>query len=306
MYRDSRRLRLALALLIVTSFTLITVDYRAGDGTVLSGLRRGISAVVGPVQRAVTTAVRPIGDALSTIGDLGSMKDDKERLAAENERFKAQLRETDELRRQLDEMSKLLAVGGRAQYALVPARVIALGATNFEWTATIDSGARDGLMKDMTVINGDGLVGRVLSVTPWTATVLLANDAEFAVAARVAATGELGTLAGDGLRPMTMEMLNSEAVVVDEAVIVTAGSVEGFNPGIPIGVVSKVQRTKISKTLTVTPYVSFTSLDIVGVVITKPREQRRDDILPTPPPRPTPSATPTPTVTASPSPTRTP
>ena len=46
-------------------FTLITVDYRAGDGTVLRGLRTATAAVFGPVQRAVTSVVRPIGNALA-------------------------------------------------------------------------------------------------------------------------------------------------------------------------------------------------------------------------------------------------
>ena len=36
----------------------------------------------------------------------------------------------------------------------------------FSWTVTIDAGSRDGIRPDMTVLNGDGLVGRVKTVGP--------------------------------------------------------------------------------------------------------------------------------------------
>ncbi len=39
----------------------------------------------------------------------------------------------------------------------------------------------------MTVLNGDGLVGRVTTVGPNTATVLLANDPDFTVGTRMEA-----------------------------------------------------------------------------------------------------------------------
>ena len=40
--------------------------------------------------------------------------------------------------------------------------MIAVGAAQgFDWTVEIDAGSRDGLTTDMTVINGQGLVGRV-------------------------------------------------------------------------------------------------------------------------------------------------
>ena len=49
-----------------------------------------------------------------------------------------------------------------------------------------------------------------------------------------------------------------------------------------------------TRTAVVAPYVDFTSLDLVGVVVEPPRKDPRDAVLP-----PKPVATPTPTVTVT-------
>ena len=72
-------------------------------------------------------------------------------------------------------------------YALVPARVVGIGAAqSFSRTVTIDAGTdAPACAPDLTVVNADGLVGRVLRVTRTTATVLLIVDAESVVGGRV-------------------------------------------------------------------------------------------------------------------------
>jgi len=66
-----------------------------------------------------------------------------------------------------------------------------------------------------------------------------------------------------------------------------------------VGVVRSVQGSPGSQTRTavVEPYVDFTALDLVGVVVEPPRTDPRDGVLP---PRPTPpGSTPQPTVTVT-------
>lgn len=290
MYRDSRRLRVLLALLIATSFTLITVDYRSGDGTVLTGLRRGTAAVFGPVQRAVTTVVRPIGNALSTLGDLGGLNDENKRLKRENEQLKSVLRQSEDVRRQKEEMDKLLRLAGDATWTIVPARVVGEAANTFEWTAVIDAGSRAGVKKDMTVVNGDGLVGRVIEVQPLTSTILLAVDPSFRVAARIA--GEVGTLSGDGRRPMRLTLIDPEATGLAAGLPVVTRGTETFIAGVPIGVSTSVLRERgRAPVVTISPYVRFSSLDTLAVIVQRPRDNPGFRLAPTPSPRPTPSPT---------------
>lgn len=310
MYRDSRRIRVVLALLILTSFTLITIDYRAGNGTALRKLRGAAAAVFGPVERGVTSVVRPIGNALSTLGDLGSLNDEAKKLRAENADLKNQLHQVDDLRRENDELRRLNGLTARGGYKTVRCRVIALGPDNFEWTATIDCGSGDGLKKDQTVLNGDGLVGKVIEVAPFSAQVLLAIDPEFTVVGRLAAHGTFGPVTGNGLDPMEMELLASNAAVSKNEAIVSRGVQGGIVAGVPIGVVTSVskERSVLTKKVTVRPFVHFTSLDIVGVVVQPPRKDPRNAVLATLPPTPKPPPTPTqaPCLAASASPTGSP
>jgi rod shape-determining protein MreC len=308
-YRDSRRIRVVLALLILTSFTLITVDYRAGDGTVLRGLRTAAATVFGPLQRAVTSAVRPVGNALSTLGDLGGLNDDNKRLRSENTDLRNQLHQVDDLRRENEELRRLNGLAARGGYKTVTCRVVAIGPDNFEWTATVDCGSRDGVRVDQTVLNGDGLVGKVLAVAPFSAQVLLAIDPEFTVIGRLAAHGTTGPVTGQGLDPMEMQLLAPTAVVSKGEAIVSNGVQGGIVWGVPIGVVTKVstERSVLTRTVTVRPFVKFTALDAVGVVVQKPRTDPRNAVLRTPSPAPTtPPPTQVPCLGASGSPTGSP
>ncbi len=72
-----------------------------------------------------------------------------------------------------------------------------------------------------------------------------------------------------------------------------------FVPGVPVGVVSRVDPSggDLTRTLYVTPYVSFTKLDIIGVVVEAPKKDPRDTVLPA---KPKPVPTPTVTVTVTP------
>ena len=98
----------------------------------------------------------------------------------------------------------MLKTAGAGQYGIKGAEVIAIGAAQgFSWTVTIDVGTNDGIKRDMTVLNGDGLVGRVTTVGPDTATVLLANDPDFTVGTRMEKTDELGFATGQGDRPLS-------------------------------------------------------------------------------------------------------
>jgi rod shape-determining protein MreC len=291
MFRDKRRVRQLLALLILTSFTLITIDYRSGDESPLASVRRFAGAVFGPIERAVSAVVRPIGNALSTVGDLGTLDGEVKRLREEQTQVRGEARRVEDLRRQLDEARGLLKIANDGQFRLVSARVIGVAPSSFEWTVTIDAGSRDGVRKDMTVVNGDGLVGRVISAAPFSSQVLLAIDAKSKVGARIAHTGEGGLLGGNGLDDMTFEVTNPAVQVATGQPIVTAGST--FVAGVPIGQVKETRSTPgaLTRTVVVTPYVRFTSLDLVGVIIKQERRTPRDALVPA---RPAPTQTATP------------
>jgi len=281
--RDTRRSRVLLALLLVTSVVLVVVDHRGDGSSPLDGLRHAASAVFGPVEQVAAAITGPVSDAVDSVSRLGEDGDELDRQRAA-------------------ELDGLLRLAGAGRYEVVPARVIAIGAAQtFSWTVTIDAGTRDGVNADMTVLNGDGLVGRVKTAGPSTATVLLAVDPDSSVGVRLEGSMEVGFTTGQGIEDgsaVDLRLLDGQSTVARGDRLVTFGS-QGdtpYVPGVPVGVVRSVQGSPGSQTRTavVDPYVDFTSLDLVGVVVQPPRSDPRDAVLP-----PKPASTPQPTVTVT-------
>ncbi|KPI11314.1 MULTISPECIES: rod shape-determining protein MreC [Streptomyces] len=301
--RDTRESRLLLVLLIAIAFALITVDIRGGQDSPVQGARQAAAAAFGPIENGVSSAVNPVGNAIAAVRDSDNRHDRIAQLQHDNTALKAKLGSDDRNRSRLNQLDKMLKMAGAGQYGIKGAEVIAIGAAQgFSWTVTIDVGSKDGIQRDMTVLNGDGLVGRVTTVGPDTATVLLANDPDFTVGTRMESSDELGFASGQGDRPLRVEMLNGKAKIKKGDRLVTFGSQadKPFVPGVPVGVVSRVDPSggDLTRTIYVTPYVAFSKLDIVGVVVEAPRKDPRDTVLPA---KPKPTPTPTVTVTVTPS-----
>ncbi|WP_151773213.1 rod shape-determining protein MreC [Streptomyces abyssomicinicus] len=300
--RDTRESRLLLVLLVAIAFALITVDIRGGKDSPVDGARHAAAAVFGPIENGVASAVDPIGNAVAAVRDSGERHDRLTELEQENAALKAELGSDSRDRSRLRQFEKMLATAGAGQYKIKGAQVVGIGAAQgFSWTVTLDVGANDGISRDMTVLNGDGLVGRVTTVGPETATVLLASDPDFTVGTRMEDSDELGFASGQGDRPLRVQLLNGKAKVEKGDRMVTFGSQgdKPFVPGVPVGVVQRVDPAggDLTRTVYVKPFVSFTQLDIVGIVVQGPGKDPRDSVLP---PKPKPTPVPTVTVTVTP------
>ncbi|MFK4064644.1 rod shape-determining protein MreC [Streptomyces sp. NPDC029674] len=301
--RDTRESRLLLVLLVAIAFALITVDIRGGEDSPVDGARRAAATVFGPVEEGMSSAVDPVGNAIGAVRDSGERHNRIAELERQNAALKAKLGSDDRNRSRVRQLDGMLKTAGAGQYGIKGAEVIGIGAAQgFSWTVTIDAGAKDGIKRDMTVLNSDGLVGRVTTVGPSTATVLLANDPDFTVGTRMEKTDELGFATGQGDRPLSVQLLNGKAKVKKGDRLVTFGSRKDkpFVPGVPVGEVVRVDPSggDLTRRVYVRPYAGFTRLDIVGVVVEAPREDPRDTVLPKKPAKPKP--TPTVTVTATP------
>ena len=247
-----------------------------------------------------SSAFRPIHDFFGGIGKDTQAKLDA--LQKENDALRLADRAAAYAQCRAGELDALLHIAGLGQYPIKAAQVIAVGPRQgFAWTAEIDAGALDGLAVGMTVINGDGLVGRLKTVSGSTSIVLLTIDPSFNVGARVESTLEFGFAGGQGTDPMQVQMLSGQAVLRPGDRLVTdtrAGST--FAGGIPIGTLTAVRGTVGSQTryATLQPFVNFSTLDLVGVILAHPRTDPRDSVLP---PKPTAGAVPSSPACGSPS-----
>jgi rod shape-determining protein MreC len=259
--------------LVLACASLITLD--AGSSAA-DPVRRAMGEVFGPVEAGTTAVVRPITGIPGWLRGRDELHEEIDELEAENSELRARVRTSGFDRNRLAEYDGLTAAAEDLGYALVPARVIGIGASqSFSHTVTIDAGSRAGLHPDMTVLNNDGLVGRILRVTRTTATVLLIVDADSTVGGRVGETMDLGFLSGQG-EPgedggLDLRLVDRTVVPARDDTVVTWGSDGGapYVSGVPIGRVTRVYSSlrDSSQRAVIEPYVDFAALDLVGVVV---------------------------------------
>lgn len=300
---DTRRTRLVLGVLLVAALALITISYRDGVTGPLRGLRSVGGAVFGSAENVASLVTRPVSAVADGLtGNSGSQAriDSLQRQVLS---LRAQLGQEQLSKYQDQQLKQLLQVAARGRYRIVAASVIAAGGS-YDDSVTIDAGRGDGIKPDMTVLNGQGLVGTITSVNATTSTVLLSTDASVTVGVRLAGTGEIGVVSGTG-KAMTgsgllrLQVFDVNAVLRPGEQLVTFGSVGGssYVPGVPVGVITKVEgsASSLTKLALVRPYANDAALGVVGVVVVPPRHNPRFAVLP---PAPAPQVTVT--VTASP------
>ncbi len=291
----SRRTRFVLVALFITTLTFVILDLRGGQGPFTS-FRSAMSGAVGGGEQVGSLIFSPFLGVANWWGTWGDQRDRIAGLTAENDELRLLVERSAADRERAEQLDGLLRVAGVGRYEIVPAEILAVGpAQEFAWTVTIDAGNADGVQRDMSVINGQGLVGRVQSVTKNTATVVLLVDASISVGARVAGSSEIGILSGTGRQDsLEFQMIDPGAGLDPGQSLVTFGSKRGrpYSPGIPIGEVVSVAGTagQLTRIATIRPFADVSTLGVVGVVIRPPREDPRDSVLPDAP-RASPAAT---------------
>src|SRR5205807_617004 len=200
-------------------------------------------------------AFKPVRDLVDTVGGVFSA-------SGENKKLKRELRQDRQLLAQaqtaLRDNAQLRALVGLTRDASFPqgsrvtARVIDKSPTVWWSTLGIDKGTDDGVKIDQPVISGQGLVGKVTSVTAGTAVVTLITDASGAVSAEVEPDGASGIVRPAVGNPSDMQLnfiQNGSHIKPGDAIVTSgfrAGGLQSIFPrGIPIGSVKSVSTNEL-------------------------------------------------------------
>lgn len=256
--------------LVLASLLTITLDFRGGDSGPLAGLGRTALGVMSPLQEAVSTVFRPVADFIQGVTNIGALRAENERLRSELTKLRQNQLEEVILRRENEEMKKILALGERLQLDTIGAEVIGEGPSNLEWSKVINKGGDDGLEAGMAVIGPGGLVGRLDRVSASSSMVLLIIDPEAGVGVRLASSGETGVLVGRREQDLRLDLVDPGTTVRPGEIVETSGLGGVFPAGITVGVVSSAtaDESSLVKQVLVRPTVDFSSLYLVAVVRT--------------------------------------
>jgi rod shape-determining protein MreC len=279
------RRRIVVAVLALVSLALITGYFRESEGGPLHDVQSVTASAMHPFEVGAERVARPFRDAYGWLSDLFNAREENERLKEQVERLTSQAIQNATAASQVERLEALLEYRRSdtfpGDYDAVGATVIADPPNRFEQFVVVSVGSADGVGKDAHVVNDAGLVGRVVKVTRDQSRVALLTDKESAVSAydvRTEAYGVIRHGAGSG-DSLILDRVDKAARVQQDDVVVTSGRRFGLHPSIyprniPIGMVTSVGQTDIDvhQQIQVDPFVDFSSLDSVLVLVRKTPE----------------------------------
>ena len=157
----------AIIVLIVFSFTL-------KEDRKLNPVESFLRDTLIYVEKIVTYPFDFVINKVNEYGKLKDVREENDTLETSLDRVTSIESENIELRRQLDKMKEELDIDYTlTDYEYLNATVISRNVGYWYNTITIDKGTYNGVYKDMVVINGKGLIGRVIRTTTFTSDVRL-------------------------------------------------------------------------------------------------------------------------------------
>ncbi len=139
-------------------------------------------------------------------------------------------------------LRKLLDFREELDRKVLPAMVIARDPSGLRDAIIIDKGSDHGIKKDMVVISGNGLVGRVREVGRTICRILLITDTDSVVSGIVARTRDEGAVEGNMRLGLNMKYLERDSGVKEGDEVITSGFSGVFEKGILIGEVTFIKR----------------------------------------------------------------
>ncbi len=176
--------RRAIALLLLTSILLLTLDLRGNE--VFDAARSGFDRVMEPFESAAEVVTRPIENAWHGITDYENLSETNRQL---QEQLEAQAADIVSARVAIIERNQLLALNdleSLADYPTVIATVVGQGPTNIDQIIEINKGSNDGIEVGMAVLTTAGLVGKVTApVEPDRSRIMLITDSRYSIDVKI-------------------------------------------------------------------------------------------------------------------------
>jgi rod shape-determining protein MreC len=225
----------------------MAVDARDANGQ-QKILRIWTQTFASPLQSASSKASRSTAGFFQQIWNFRSTAQENEELKERLAKAETELHSARQAEVENERLKALLSLNEQSDIKSVPARVIARDPSVWFNTITINRGSSSGVTVNMPVVTGGGIVGRVVTVSPWASQVMLITDEKAgagAVVGQLGQSGALGSVRGRadlGVGVIEMRYVSGlEQVEVGDTVM-TTGQDGIYPPGLNIGKVVDVKK----------------------------------------------------------------
>lgn len=266
-----------LVALLVGNLIIMAVDARDADGR-HKVLRVWTQTFASPLQNASSKASGATSGFFQQIWNFRSTAQENEQLKERLTQLEQELQTTRQATAENERLKGLLGLNEQSDIKTIPARVIARDPSVWFNTITINRGSSAGIAVNMPVVTAGGIVGRVITVGPWAAQVMLITDEKAgagAVVGQLGQSGALGSVRGRadlGVALIEMRYVSGlEKVEVNDSVM-TTGQDGIYPPGLNVGRVVDVKNGTATQAhqILIQPGARLDHLEEVAVLLYRP------------------------------------
>ncbi|HEU4434914.1 MAG TPA: rod shape-determining protein MreC [Pyrinomonadaceae bacterium] len=283
-----QRAPLWLVSLLVLNFVVMAVDARDADGQ-QKIIRVWTQTFASPLQNASSKASGATTGFFQQIWNFRSAAQENEQLKQRVTALETELNNAHQAEAENERLKALLKLNEQTQIKSIPARVIARDPSVWFNTITINVGSTSGVAVNMPVVTGGGIVGRVITVSPFAAQVMLITDEKAgagAVVGQLGQSGALGSVRGRadlGVGIIEMRYVSGlEKVEVNDTVM-TTGQDGIYPPGLNVGRVVDVKNGTATQAhqILIQPGAQLDHLEEVAVLLYRaPQRAAPQETLP--------------------------
>lgn len=270
-----------LIILIIVAVLSIFIAATYRDRAKVSFIEDTVNSVVKPVQSFSVKASNSIIHFFERVFSSTDLDKENEQLRVKLAQYEIIESELETLREENSRLKDLLNYTDITDnYSYITSTVI--GKSQGIWFSefTVNAGRKDGVEENMAVVNSQGLVGRVNSVSANTCKVTAIIDSTSDISAMVERTRDYGFARGilntDEKETLELYYLPSGYDLVPGDTIVTSGIGGTFPKGIAIGMVTEVSRSNDDaeeRNAIIEPAVDFLRLEEVMIVKVDTKEE---------------------------------
>lgn len=274
-HKNIKTKHLLILMVILIALIILILSLTLKEDRQLNKFESFIKDSVTSIQKVVTYPFTFVINKVNDYQELKNIRAKYDILLPEVSRIDSLNAENIELRKQLSALKEELSIDNTLnEYSYLNATVISRNVNHWYNTITVDKGSYNGVEVNMAVVNSEGLIGRVTSVTTFTSDIRLLTTTE--TNNKISVTISNGDNKINGLiknynsKTGYLEVegvSNTETVKIDDYVY-TSGLGGTFPSGILIGKVAKITTDEydLAKIIDVTPISNFDDINYVAIL----------------------------------------
>ena len=267
-------------MLLITNLVVMAVDARDASGE-QKILRIWTQTLSSPLQNTTSKVSGATVGFFQQIWNFRGTAAENEQLKERLAKAEAELHAARQAEAENERLKGLLGLNEQIDVKSVPARVIARDPSIWFNTITINRGSTSGVSVNMPVVTSGGVVGRVITVSPWAAQVMLLTDEKAgagAVVGQLGQSGALGSVRGRadlGVGVIEMRYVSGLEQVEVGDYVMTTGQDGIYPPGLNIGKIVDVKKGTATQAhqILIQPGAQLDHLEEVAVLLYQPPQR---------------------------------